>query len=101
MALLSRSFRAKRSDPTASLMGMKGSPGTGATLKQPNLVCTTLGAGVAAHTAGAGRALNCAAPNRSAPVVILKGGPELAIKYGLTRKPFGMLTVPTTNTRWR
>jgi hypothetical protein len=74
-------------------MGISGCPGCGETLKHPNAVCTTFVGSDVEQVANAGRAVNLASPKMSWPVVILKGGPELAIKYGVRRNPFGRLNV--------
>src|SRR5579859_4066645 len=89
--LASRRFSEKRPGPVTSLMGIgvKGCPATGASRKQPYAVWTIFAVGAPGQEANAGRVLNAAFPKISCPVVMLNGIPELAMRKGLSRKPYG------------
>src|SRR5260370_41555281 len=79
-------------------MGTIFSPGAGTVSKVPNCVITT-SAGLERELANEGRELKTVGPLRSGGTVLLKGGPDRAMRNGLRRKACGSALVPPKKTR--
>src|SRR5262245_42136918 len=94
--LLKRRFAVNCAGVLPTFIGIRGAPAAGALSKFPHSVTCKL-LGKVALEANAGRSLKMESPFRSLPAVILNGGPELATRNGLARKPWGREIVPPKN----
>jgi hypothetical protein len=98
--LLSLTFRVKRPALVKKFTGIS-SPGVGTVLNAGNPgTVTTFPAGVEL-VANVGRWLNCELPRRSWLSVTLYGIPEVAIRKGLNRNPWGRATEASKKKRLR